>query len=714
MQTIKLEARPVGLKFKPPESALSKFDKSIRSAAKADSEIEILGEIGFSGWSEIYTTTKMVKDRLKSIGAKSPVTITINSPGGDAFEGISIYNLLREHQGPVSVNVIGIAASAASVIAMAGQPVKMSPASMLMIHSASGLVMGNQEDMREFAAVLDNIDKSVAGLYAARTGISEADVLAMMKKEKWMAADEAVSLGFADVAVKDDKKKAKSSIQVPSSLLAAIGNKAMPVVRLNTNLPGASGNQIFLKGPDMNTQQQIQNFENKRAASAERMTAIMAKAAEDGSTLDEAQTQEYDTLQSEVESIDGHLVRLRKHEVTMVAAAKTVTVDDGTDPTKGAAARANSNIISVKQNLAPGQKMGRYAMALYQAGGNAQAALSIVQSNKSWMDTSPELAKVFMTAVATGDTTTSGWASELVYAQNLSNEFIEYLRPMTILGKLTNVRRVPFNVRMGSQTAGSTGNWVGQAKPIPVSKLTTSSLSLGITKAAGLVTIDDELARSSSPSAELLVRDDLASTISVLLDDSFINPNYGGLTNIQPASMLYGVTPVTPTGITAAALAADINTLFASAIAANLDPTSGTFIMSPTTALKLSLMLTSLGQAQYPSININGGTLFGLPVVVSNSAKIAGSPQFGEMIVVVFQREILVADEGGVTIDISKEASLELKDNPTNSGAGGETATSVVSMFQTNSMAIRAIRYVNWAKRRTTAAAFIQAANYTG
>jgi len=141
-------------------------------------------------------------------------------------------------------------------------------------------------------------------------------------------------------------------------------------------------------------------------------------------------------------------------------------------------------------------------------------------------------------------------------------------------------------------------------------------------------------------------------------------------------------------------------------------PTSGVFIMSPTTALKLSLMLTANGVKQFPDITINGGSINGLPVIVSQAAKIAGSPQFGEMIVLLLQEEILLADDGDVDIQISNEASIEMLDNPTNTSTGSTTATSMISMFQTQSWAVKAVRYINWAKRRPQAAAFIQAANY--
>lgn len=719
-----LKTKPAGLTFRTPQSALDRFDPtlvSLKNAAPEEGEISILGEIGPEMWGGV--DAGMVQRALKEIG-KAPVRLILNSPGGDAFEGVAIYNLLSEHPARVTVHVIGMAASAASIIAMAGERIEMGEAAMMMIHSAWGLVIGNADDLTEFAAFLNTIDESVAELYANRSGKSVKDVMAMMKKETWMSAKAAVEEGFADVAlVKDSKKKGSAAAALRQSIfalkstaasLAAFGERRF-AVRMGATSPGASGKQSTLpKGANVKhtIAEQISAFEQKRAASVARMDEIMSKSAESGSTLDEVQTQEYDGLDAEVKQIDGHLVRLKKHEATLLAKATPIVPGKVDDPSKGSAARGGSDVLVLGPRLAPAQNMGRYAMALYQAAGNPAGALAIVRGRKDWMDTAPSLEKVLMAAVATGDTTTAGWASELVYAQNLANEFIEFLRPMTILGKLTNIRRVPFNVRMGSQTSGSTGNWVGQAKPIPVSKLATSSLSLGITKAAGMVTIDDELMRSSSPSAELLVRDDLAETISVLLDVSFIDPNLGGVANVQPASVLYGVTPITPSGTNLAAISTDVAAVFAAAIAANLNPATGVWVMTPTTALKLSLMMTSLGTRQFPDISINGGTWQGLPVIVSQSALIAGSPQFGQMIVLLLPREILLADDGQVTISISNEAALELLDNPTNTGAGGTVATTMVSMYQTVSSAIRAVRYINWVKRRSTAAAFIQAANY--
>jgi HK97 family phage major capsid protein len=479
---------------------------------------------------------------------------------------------------------------------------------------------------------------------------------------------------------------------------------------------GAVGGGFFI-GDTQSIAGQISSFEAKRAASMDRATAIMAKAAEDGRTLDAAETQEYDTLTAEVKAVDEHIVRLKQHEIQMVARAKPVTAEAGASPETGSAARVGSggSPLFVSQNVEPGVRFARMAIALHQSRGNRVEAAEKVKANRRWMDQTPEIAKILMTAIPAADTTTSGWASELAYAQNLQDEFINFLRPMTVLGRLQGMRRVPFNVRIGSLTAGTTGYWVGQGAPIPMSKGTTGSLSLGITKAAGMSAYDDEILKLSTPSIEVMVRDDLAKAVAQTVDLAFLDPSNGGVTNVSPASVLYGITPITPSGTNAAAISVDVAAVFAAAIAAFLDPSQGVWVMSPTTALKLSLMLTSLGTPQYPTISITGGTWQGLPVIVSPNLNVQGSPSgtdFSNAIMLVFPPEIILADDGDVSIDISNEASIQMLDNPTNLSTGATAPTTTVSMFQTQSWAIKAVRYVNWVKRRSAAAAWIKAAAY--
>lgn len=497
---------------------------------------------------------------------------------------------------------------------------------------------------------------------------------------------------------------------------AAPGNSGSPLVVHLKSMPGASGrNPPIPKGSDMSIAEQIASFEAKRQASAARMTEIMTKSADEGRTLDDAESQEYEGLEAEIKAVDAHLVRLKSHEATVVATATHITKAVGTDPAAAAAARGaevRGNVIAVRQNIEPGVKMARYAMALFRSKGNLNDALSICQNEKRWMDQTPEVATVLKAAVAAGDTTTSGWASELVYNQNLASEFIDFLRPMTVLGKLQGLRRVPFNIRVASQTSSSTGYWVGQGAPVPVSKPGVSSQTLGIAKCAGLVSIDEELAMSSSPSAELLVRDDLAKTIATFLDVQLLDPNVAAVANVNPASLTNGLTAIVPTGTAAANLRTDLATMLKSWAQGDLDASKGVWIMTPNQALNIGLLLNSLGLPLYPGINITGGELLGLPVIVSNSANIPGSPDSGNMIVLVNPQEIFLADEGQVTIQVSNEASIQMLDNPTNTSTGSTTATSMVSMFQTHSLALRATRYINWSKRRSLAAVYMKEAGY--
>ena len=145
-------------------------------------------------------TAKMVSQALKANDAGS-VTAYINSPGGSAFEGIAIYNVLRNHPGKVTTVVQGIAASAASLIAMAGDEVHMNESAMLMMHDASGLTYGNAADHKKQMETLDKLDGSIATIYANKTGGDAATIRELMDEETWMNADEALADGYADAVI---------------------------------------------------------------------------------------------------------------------------------------------------------------------------------------------------------------------------------------------------------------------------------------------------------------------------------------------------------------------------------------------------------------------------------------------------------------------------------------------------------------------------------
>ncbi len=180
--------------------ALERWDPGLRAAATSEDpqSISILEVIGQDFWTGEGVTAKRISGALRNIGAKNPVTVNINSPGGDYFEGLAIYNLLREHQGEVTVKVMGLAASAASVIAMAGDRIEIARAGFLMIHNTITGVWGNRNDMRDVADTLEPIDAALADLYAVRTGNDLKDMAKLMDKESWIGGSQAVDQGFAD------------------------------------------------------------------------------------------------------------------------------------------------------------------------------------------------------------------------------------------------------------------------------------------------------------------------------------------------------------------------------------------------------------------------------------------------------------------------------------------------------------------------------------
>jgi HK97 family phage major capsid protein/HK97 family phage prohead protease len=498
------------------------------------------------------------------------------------------------------------------------------------------------------------------------------------------------------------------------------GASGKRAVHATKALPGASGSSTTAqKGSSMKKPiaEQIKTWENTRAAKDAERTALMDRAEETGSTLDATQKESYDSLTAEIADIDEHLVRLRAQEKSAAGSAAPVA---GSTHEEGSRSRAaGSRVVSVTPNLPKGIEFARYAMCLASAKGNVLQAEQIAKSRYPDMT---RIHDVMKAAVAAGTTTDPVWAGDLVQYQQFAGDFVDFLRPQTIIGRfgtgnIPSLRSVPFNVQIKGQTSGASGYWVGQGKPKPLTKFDVDAQALRWAKVANIAVITEELARFSTPSAEALVRDELAKAIIERLDIDFINPAKAAVADVSPASVTNGATSVASTGDNAAAVEADVAALFGLFIASNLNLAQGVWIMSATTALALTMMKNALGQRIYPEMTLQGGTFYGLPVIVSQYAALDGSP--GNSIVVLLNAsDIWLADDGQVVIDISREASLEMSDSPTNSVASGSpeapVPTSLVSLWQTNSIGIKAERFINWARRRATAVAYLTGVNWNG
>lgn len=176
--------------------AVDRWNGGLKAAGNTDNTISMFDVIGEDWWGE-GVTAKRIAGVLRSLDGED-VTVNINSPGGDMFEGLAIYNLLREYSGKVTVKVLGIAASAASIIAMAGDEVQIGRGAFLMIHNCWVVVMGNRNDLQRAAADMEPFDRAMGDIYVARSGLAADDVAAMMDNETYIAGSDAVEKGFAD------------------------------------------------------------------------------------------------------------------------------------------------------------------------------------------------------------------------------------------------------------------------------------------------------------------------------------------------------------------------------------------------------------------------------------------------------------------------------------------------------------------------------------
>lgn len=473
-----------------------------------------------------------------------------------------------------------------------------------------------------------------------------------------------------------------------------------------TTTPGTTGNFVRPsqgRSKAMTTAESIKSFSDRKDQVLKDMAAIMTASNEKGETLDADQTEKYDALKAEAESIDKHLVRLEDFQKVMSTTAKAVVA---TDTQTASTSRGGNHVVTVTPNLPPGIGFARVAIAKVAAYLTQSTVKDVIEER--WPD--DVRLKNFFTkaAVPAATSLNSLYAGNLVYADNLASEFVEFLRPQTIVGRLP-LRRVPFNIRFASQTTGAVAGWVGQGAAKPVTSFQTGTGSLGFTKIAAIAVITQEIARFSSPSAEALVRDELARAVIERLDVDFIDPAQAAVANVNPASVTNGLTALSSAGTSADNIRTDIQNLLEQFVLNNMNAANVVLIMPNTLALAASLLVNSLGQAEFPGLTINGGTLMGIPVVTSQYA--ANQSGAGNLVIALDPNEILLADDGQVDVSVSTEASLEMSDAPTSTSAT-PTGASLVSLWQTNSIGIKAERFVNWTKRRTTAVVYMDDVNW--
>jgi HK97 family phage major capsid protein/HK97 family phage prohead protease len=303
-------------------------------------------------------------------------------------------------------------------------------------------------------------------------------------------------------------------------------------------------------------------------------------------------------------------------------------------------------------------------------------------------------------AVAPGTTSNATFAAPLVPTV-AEAEFLELLRPATLIGRIANARHVPLNVAVAVQTGGGTYKWVGQNQPKPVTNAQYASAGLTFAKASGIIVITEELARLSTPSAEASVRDEMIRGCVQFLDAQFVDSTVAAVAGVNPASITNGVTGAAASAATPAAFKTDIAARIAALMTAGYPPSELVILMSETVAFNMSMALNNNGGPSFPGLTPTGGSLFGIPVVASQSV--------GAQIVVAHGPSLLVADEDVIEIDVSRQAAIQMDSAPDNPPVAASVMT---SLWQLNLVGIRVDRLITWGKARANSVDRITAAAY--
>ena len=491
----------------------------------------------------------------------------------------------------------------------------------------------------------------------------------------------------------DDRQRAALGNSPPESISppGASGTKQQP----------AAGGFSFSRSRKGNEMKTIQQLRDERTQKAARMAELLESTKSADREMDDNEAAEFDGLELDIKHLDADL---RQARFDAVNSAGAKSVDGGST---AAASRSRGPTIIVrsqdKDEDFKGQAFTRKVIAKALAAIEFGNPAAIAQQR--WGKTSPQLVNVIKADVAGGGSGSGEWGAELVTADSrFTGDFIEYLYGMTVFDRLP-MTSVPANVTIKGQDGAGTAYWVGESKPIPATALDFSTVNLSPQKVAALAVVSNELLRDSSPAAERLVRDALAEASAQKIDTTFLS-NSAAVSGVSPAGILNGLTANVSGGVTADELRNDLAGLLTHFITLKYSMQGLAIVTTPAVAMQIALLRNSLGQKEFPDTNMNGGTLEGFPVYVGHNV---GT---GDLIM-MSTRDIYKIGDGGIAVSISREATIEQDTEPT--GATDTPATMTkkfTNMFQSESTAIKIVRSINYAKRRSSAVAFIGNAAY--
>lgn len=443
--------------------------------------------------------------------------------------------------------------------------------------------------------------------------------------------------------------------------------------------------------------EQLSELRETRTQKAARMNELveLIKAGEDHGD-------EFDTLETDVSELDN-AIRVKRVEAMNASAARPV---DGTTSKSATASRGPTILVrnADPEDKFPGQSFVRKVKAQWMAQKN-QCAVSEV-AEYMWGKTHPNMVRWIKAAVAGGGTGSGEWGAELAESDSrYTGDFLTFLYGATVFDRLP-LRAIPHNVQVKGQDGAATGYWVAQSRAIPLSAQDFSDVELTALDVGALCVVSNRLMRDASPAGEMLFRDALVEASAQRVDTTFLGAD-AAVSGESPAGLLNGVTGVQASGTDAAAIRADIQSLYAPFFTAK-NASGIQLIMTPSMAKAISLLVNSLGQTEFPGLNSMGGMLLGDTVWTGDNVT-AGN------IIAIKPSDVWKIGDTGVQVSLSREATIEMTDAPAGrSDTPVAMASHTVSMFQSESTAIKVVRQINYAKRRSHAVQFIENAEYGG
>jgi len=479
--------------------------------------------------------------------------------------------------------------------------------------------------------------------------------------------------------------------------------------------PGASGQRSGApsgalslsrsqKGITVKTITQLREERTTKAARLDELTQLWSQADH---TKTAEERDEFDTLDSEIATIDDDIRVLRAAEIKS-AGARTVEGE-----TRGAGSGSRGPTIIVRkhdpEDSFKGQSYTRMLVAkalsyMAMKEGNIVSPVDIARHR--WGKSHPKLVEVIRTAVAGGGTGSGEWGAELVESQTRFNgDFVDYLYSMTVFDRLP-LRPMPARVHIKGQDGAATGYWVGESKAIPVSKADFSDVELTPLKVAAMAVCSKELITDSSPSAEMWIRDSIAQASAQRVDTTFLSTTAAS-SGVSPAGILNGLSAASPSGTDAAAVRADLMTLYTGFLTAK-NASGLVQVMTPSMAKALSLLVNSLGQTEFPNLNSTGGTLLGDQVYTGDNVT-------GGHWILLKPSDIWKIGDTGLEVSMSDQATIEQNDAPAGAGDTPTAASAtLMSLWQTEQVGFKVVRRINYKLRRSGAVAYLDNAEYGG